>query len=308
MRLLAVDDDSVILELLEVFLSSIGYDDVEYVTSGAEALKKIENTRTPFDCILLDIQMPGMTGIELIPQVRSIDDYLFTPIIMLTAMLDRNWIAEAFVAGAWDYVSKPFELYELETRLHAAELRLSETRRFYARPDQAPAQLEIPAKRQIALKRPREFEAVGQSGLILEDAFENCLLRIREEVGSDLRVLMIEVDGFNNRLCSLSEEKRAKYPAVMAKQLSRAFSLTQAIVTYRGDGQFMALSFAFDSSDVENMDALVQKAARRTDKKIFGPQDGATACRTAFARASDVPCGSDPLRIIHVAQERLRLG
>lgn len=100
-------------------------------------------------------------------------------------------------------------------------------------------------------------------------------MRIREEVGSDLRVLMIEVDGFNNRLCSLSEEKREKYPAVMAEH--------------------------------ENMDALVQKAARRTDNKIFGPQDGVTTCRTAFARASDVPCGSDPLRIIHVAQERLRL-
>ncbi len=119
--------------------------------------------------------------------------------------------------------------------------------------------------------------------------------------------MLIEVDGFNNRLCCLSEETRAKYPAVMAKRRGRAFSSTQAIVTYRGDGQFMALSFVFDSSDVENMDALVQKAARRTDKKIFGTLDGVTACRTAFARASDVPCGSDPLRIILVAQERLRL-
>jgi DNA-binding response OmpR family regulator len=305
MRLLAVDDDSVILELLEVFLTSIGYDDVEYVTSGAEALKTIKTSRTPFDCILLDIQMPGMTGIELIPQVRSLDDYLFTPIIMLTAMLDRNWIAEAFVAGAWDYVSKPFELYELETRLHAAELRLSETMRFYARPDQAPAQLEVPAQRQIALQRPRDFEAVSHSGLILEDAFENCVLRIRGEVGSDLRILMIEMDGFNNRLCSLSEEKRARYPAEMAKQLSDALSSKQAIVTYRGNGQFMALSYAFENSDVENLEQLVQKAARRTDKMVFGRRDGATACRTALARASDVPCGSDPLRIIHVAQERL---
>lgn len=306
MRLLAVDDDELILELVEVFLGTIGYDDVEYVTSGAEALRAINEAKTPFDCILLDIQMPGMTGIQLIPLVRAIDAYAFTPIIMLTAMVDRNWIAQAFAAGAWDYVAKPFELFELESRLHAAELRIAETERFFARPENAPAQLEIAAKKQIALPCAQEGEEVTKRGLVLEDAFENCVQRIISQAGSDLRIFAIELDRFNSKLCDLNAETQASYPAEMALQLRGVLAPQQAIVTYRGNGRFLALSYAVDNMDITRLDKLVKKAARKTDKRIFKPGSPKTAFRTGQARGSDVPHGTDPLHIIHVAEESLQ--
>lgn len=306
MRLLAVDDDELILEMVGVFLDTIGYSDVECVTSGAEALAAIAEAKIPFDCILLDIQMPGMTGIQLIPEIRAIEAYAFTPIIMLTAMSDRSWIAQAFAAGAWDYVAKPFELFELEARLHAAELRLAESKRFFARPEHAPVQLEIAAKRQIALPRRQSGDTPTKNGMVLEDAFENCVQRIINEAGADLRVFVIELEEFNKTLYDLSDEAQASYPAEMALQLSRSLSSHQSIVTYRGDGQFLALSYAVENKDVGRLDQLVKKAARKTDSRIFQCGSRKTAFRTGYARVSDVPTGADPLQIIHIAEKRLQ--
>lgn len=121
MKILAVDDDTLILELLPMVLANSGYTDVEVSSVPDLAMKMIENEATTYECFLFDIQMPGTDGIELCRKVRTITRYKKTPIIMLTAMNDKGYIDQAFEAGATDYITKPFDVTELGARLRVAE-------------------------------------------------------------------------------------------------------------------------------------------------------------------------------------------
>ncbi|MEI2806535.1 MAG: response regulator [Albidovulum sp.] len=121
MKILAVDDDAYIRELLLLIISRSGYEDITVAPSGDAALEAIEVADPAFDCLFFDIQMPGMDGIELCTRVRRIDGYEKTPIIMLTAMTERDFIDRAFAAGATDYVTKPFDTLELGVRARNAE-------------------------------------------------------------------------------------------------------------------------------------------------------------------------------------------
>lgn len=128
LRVLAIDDEPSILELLKTALSAFDSFEVSIASSGADALKLIERQKTPFDCLLLDIQMPQMNGITLCRELRQIPEYQSTPIIMLTAMSDRKYVDQAFLAGATDYVTKPFDFLELRSRMAAAQRIVKEHR------------------------------------------------------------------------------------------------------------------------------------------------------------------------------------
>ena len=126
MRILAVDDDPFILELLREMLGKTDGDELLTAECGAEALTMI-HAGPAFDCVLLDIQMPSLTGIEVCRALRLIEGYELTPVLMLTAMSDKRYIDSAFRAGATDYVNKPFEVTELLARIdllrHLVEAR-----------------------------------------------------------------------------------------------------------------------------------------------------------------------------------------
>ncbi|MEM7321242.1 MAG: response regulator, partial [Pseudomonadota bacterium] len=74
LRVLVVDDEPSILELLKTALATFDNYEVSIANSAANALKQITSGDQPFDCLLLDIQMPEMTGIELLREIRSIAD------------------------------------------------------------------------------------------------------------------------------------------------------------------------------------------------------------------------------------------
>jgi CheY-like chemotaxis protein len=129
MRILATDDDPIILELLSQFLATFGTHDVITATGAKDAIACIENAgQDQFDCLLIDIQMPGVDGISLARHIRQMPGYAVTPIVMLTAMSEKRYIDSAFAAGATDYVTKPFDLTELRARVNLVEqLVLSRT-------------------------------------------------------------------------------------------------------------------------------------------------------------------------------------
>lgn len=121
MRILSVDDDPVILELLVAVLASMGQTDVTIAESATEAFKILRDDPEPFDCFLLDIQMPDIDGIQLCKSLRLMPEYKQTPILMITAMSDKGYIERAFASGATDYVTKPFDIVELGARIKIAE-------------------------------------------------------------------------------------------------------------------------------------------------------------------------------------------
>ncbi|WP_226779150.1 response regulator [Oceaniglobus trochenteri] len=120
MKILAVDDDDSVLQILRVIAERAGYSEIVTVTNAGSALEQIIAAQTPFECILLDIQMPVMDGVELCDLIRRIPDYHDCPIIMITAMSDQQYVDQAFAAGATDFVTKPFDVHSLVARLTAA--------------------------------------------------------------------------------------------------------------------------------------------------------------------------------------------
>jgi CheY-like chemotaxis protein len=121
LKILAVDDEPFILELLSIAMTRAGFTDISTASSGEIAMAMMTQDETDFDCLLVDISMPGMGGIELCRIARETPGYKNTPIIMLTAMAEREYIDRAFLAGATDYMKKPFNIIELETRLRLIE-------------------------------------------------------------------------------------------------------------------------------------------------------------------------------------------
>lgn len=120
MKILAVDDDAIFLRLLSVNLTKMNYTDVTLVDSPQSALRALDTTDTPFDCFLLDINMPGMDGIALCEAIRKRPTYASAPILMLTGLSGQDDMAAAFKAGATDYTTKPIDELELSTRLKLA--------------------------------------------------------------------------------------------------------------------------------------------------------------------------------------------
>lgn len=122
MRILAVDDDPIIHDLLQAGLASQGYTDVTRAEDAEEALGLIENADVPFDTFLLDIMLPEIDGVELCQRIRAQETYRMTPIIMVTANREESLMERAFAAGATDYVTKPFDGLELGTRVNLAAM------------------------------------------------------------------------------------------------------------------------------------------------------------------------------------------
>jgi len=130
MRILVVDDQEDARDLTEGALLSAGYADIVTAASGWETLKILDVGRTgdletPVDVVLLDIVMPEMDGVEACARIRNDERYADLPIIMVTSLDDVNSLANAFVAGATDYITKPVNRVELAARVRAA-LRLKQ--------------------------------------------------------------------------------------------------------------------------------------------------------------------------------------
>lgn len=113
-RILIADDEENILDFVSRGLTDFGYD-VTTVDNGNDAWELFKNGN-PFDLLILDIRMPGMTGLDLCHRFR--ETYGFTtPILMLTALATTDDIVYGLHAGADDYIVKPFKFMELVARV-----------------------------------------------------------------------------------------------------------------------------------------------------------------------------------------------
>jgi putative two-component system response regulator len=111
---LIVDDEYIGRETLQSVLEGEGYE-LEMAENGLQAIEKAKKLLP--DVILLDVMMPGMTGFEVCQRIRNDPQIAEIPIIILTALDDRESLLNALKAGADDFISKPFDRYELRARL-----------------------------------------------------------------------------------------------------------------------------------------------------------------------------------------------
>jgi two-component system KDP operon response regulator KdpE len=131
-RLLIVEDDPAFRRTLSTTLGVLGFD-IREASTGEEALASEQ--LAGYDAVLLDINMPGMGGIEACRRLRHVAARL--PILMLTVRDSQDDRVEALGVGADDYVTKPFQIRELTARIHAAIRRF----RTPVNPPEAPIQI-----------------------------------------------------------------------------------------------------------------------------------------------------------------------
>lgn len=112
--ILIVDDEPLGRQTLGDLLANRGYN-IAFATNGIEALAKVDEL-TP-DLILLDVMMPGLDGFEVCTRLRAEPLLAEVPIIMLTALDDRDSRLQGIKAGADDFISKPFDHVELRSRV-----------------------------------------------------------------------------------------------------------------------------------------------------------------------------------------------
>jgi putative two-component system response regulator len=120
-RILIVDDNALNRELLEGMLENLGHDS-EIAESGEQAIKMLSHD---FDLVLLDVMMPGIDGFETAKRIRVNKEMNGIPIIMVTALGDKESRLKAVEAGANDFISKPVDITELNVRSQA-QLKIKE--------------------------------------------------------------------------------------------------------------------------------------------------------------------------------------
>ena len=111
-RVLVVDDEPGARELLTEFVTAKGYE-VITASNGEEALRRVKEDRPHL--ILLDVNMPRMSGLEVLRRVREIDQEV--GVIMVTALHEEETGRQALTLGAFDYITKPLDLRYLERSL-----------------------------------------------------------------------------------------------------------------------------------------------------------------------------------------------
>jgi CheY-like chemotaxis protein len=109
--ILVVDDDADIRALIETVLEPYGHE-VATASGGQEAINKIK--RKPYDLVILDIMMPGLSGYDVLDQIRAMPSRADTPVIVVTAKHDPEGLKREIKGGAVDHIAKPFMPEELE--------------------------------------------------------------------------------------------------------------------------------------------------------------------------------------------------
>jgi two-component system KDP operon response regulator KdpE len=201
-RILVVDDDPQIRRVMRVTLTGQGYE-VDDAKTGEEALEALSHQR--FDLVLLDVNMPGIGGLETCRSIRQNSEIA---IVMLTVRDAEPDKVEAFDAGADDYVTKPFKTSELLARIRAVLRRLPGVQEPTGRLMVGAAEIDFDARRATVRGRsvhltPREFELLCH---LISHA--NRVLRHREilqavwgpDSGDDVEALRVVVNQLRKKI------------------------------------------------------------------------------------------------------------
>ena len=147
-RILIVDDQESNVLLLESLLSNAGYSNVESTMNPVEVCAL--HRKNAFDLILLDLQMPIMDGFQVLAGLKTNVSDPYVPVIVLTAQPGHK--LQALQSGAKDFISKPFDLLEVKTRIH----NMLEVRLLYRKLEQHAIELEKTVQDRTAELRESE--------------------------------------------------------------------------------------------------------------------------------------------------------
>lgn len=239
MKILAVDDDSSILELLPLIAERAGFSDIRTATSAEMALDMMTEDGVVYDCLMFDINMPEIDGIQLCTLARKIHTYSKTPIIMLTAMTEKSYIDRAFKAGATDYVNKPFDIVELGARLRMME-ELVSARKEAAAAASSAAGLDTAKWHNFCLADEVPIEDIEQ--LIGCKALGNYLTQLSRAGLASSQVLAVKIDRIEMIYAQASTEEFLYALTEVANAIVDAMRSNNFLIAYAGNGVFLVVS------------------------------------------------------------------
>jgi phosphoserine phosphatase RsbU/P len=260
MRIYAADDSEDARDIMAATLASEGYDNVTFAESGNELLARlgiepVTNIELEADVIMLDVQMPGIDGIETCARIRADSRYQYTPILMVTSLDDIETLNQAFVAGANDYINKPFNRIELHARLRSA-LRL---------------------KGELDRRRARERELSGQrSGggrlgdgaldlvtlLMARGCVEAYVAALKPQAMPTLGILAIQIDRLAHYETNHGADAATETMVRIARRLAHLPGCMGDLLSHFDRGVFVAVLHDVDRTVLHRTAKDVQQAIR----------------------------------------------
>lgn len=244
-RVLIVDDDPFNREILVEILDRENY---ELVTAadGYEALVAMEAPDSVFDAVLLDRMMPGIDGMEVLRRIKSTPSLRWVPVIMQTAAAARDQVVEGIEAGAFYYLTKPFEMAILRSLVRSAADASRSQRRLRAEVDQNRLLIGLMNRASFNVRTPEEARrlsvlvanaapqpeqaVLGLSELLL-NAIEHGNLGLSYRDKSQLR---------ENGTWEAEIERRLALPEYAQRTVTLEFRRTaqavEVLITDEGDG------------------------------------------------------------------------
>ncbi len=114
-KILVVDDHAITRNMVKAILKGLGYDNIHQAENGLNAIKYLQEDS--FNVVICDWNMPSMSGLEVLQQVRKMQEYQKIPFLMLTAEAYRENVSAALESGVTDYIVKPFTAEILANKL-----------------------------------------------------------------------------------------------------------------------------------------------------------------------------------------------
>jgi two-component system cell cycle response regulator len=237
--ILIVDDQQANVQLLEQMLGEAGYRCITS-TMDPHAVCTLHRAHH-YDLILLDLQMPGMDGFQVMDGLKAIETGGYLPVLVITAQPGHK--LRALNAGAKDFISKPFDLVEVKTRIH----NMLEVRLLYKQLEQYSRALESLALHDALTGLPNRRLLFDRLSLAIAHARRN---------KSMMAVMYLDLDGFKQINDTLGHDAGDTLLSMVADRLGAAVRQEDTVARMGGDEFVIAL---WESSHADGMASLVSK-------------------------------------------------
>jgi diguanylate cyclase (GGDEF)-like protein len=216
--ILIVDDQQANVQLLEEMLREAGY---QCITSTMDPYAVCALHRdNRYDLILLDLQMPGMDGFQVMEGLKEIETDGYLPVLVITAQPGHK--LRALTAGAKDFISKPFDLVEARTRIH----NMLEVRLLYKQLEQYSRALESMALHDALTGLPNRRLLMDRLALAIAHARRNT---------STMAVMFLDLDGFKQINDTLGHDAGDTLLSMVADRLVAAVREEDTVARMGGD-------------------------------------------------------------------------